>query len=1404
VNEDSVRESAQAILDAIGSPADLTLVRCGHSAAVELATAGGRRLVRDEDETIKMLGARRMSDTPGLDFNEIDLEQLSSVRGDTALLAGCDFSRSHQDVAPRALAIAEMRFRRVIVLPCSADPSDETVADVLERTQALVFAREPESLRVISRLCESRLACDCAFFYDFSPFRDLPGRGMLNAFRSDLNYERLQPLPDDNDDISARVLDVGEWLDAIAPHEAVRTDRAEVLIAAALMGKRVEFDDPLDSSLQSIADWALGAFNVSRIARDDPVVVEPAELAPGAARTLARLRDQARSTHAQLNAEQQSRCRVSAVILTQGRPRFLRRAIDSLEDAGAAVRAVVIDNNSSAAAAPAIEAVCESRPDTLLYRSEHNLRCAGGRNLGTSLTDAEFVLFLDDDAELLPGALAHLVAELDADPDTAAVTATLVRPDGTIQHSGGAVHVEQEIINFELLGDGLQFATEALPPSGPTGWIPMTVALIRRDVLLEQPIDEQMSAYFEDNVWSYDVSRTRPRCFRRSREALALHHLVPKHASGEDFVSRAGIVRLFSSYAHFYERHGALLGPWLFDHVPELRAADGSCDRAAARLLMELVNAKGLDWILMEWMNGDLDGLLRAGGWHVALRANRVWLEESRAEVERSRADADRARAEAEHFAGQARTARAQTAHDAHTISTLDAQLNAANLRLRLVQESVTWQLFQRTRHRVFGFLGGESSSGVAALQSSLRYVGRHLRQREPVAVAQADRASPAPARPQARGPIELPTSEQPNVSIVIPLYAHAELTRAALDSIRDSTQDVRYDVILVDDAADAGTKALLSQVRGATVITNDHNVGYIRAIHRGVESARGRWLVLCNNDIEVQPGWLSALLACGESSPEVAIVAPKYVSPDGALSEAGAVIWRDGTGLNYGRGDAPTSCHYEYRREIDYGSAAALLVRRDFWLGVGGFDERFLPMYYEDTDLCFEARARDLRVMFEPRALVVHHEGATAGTDESSGHKRHQQSNRPKFVEKWHERLETEHLPNGTDGWLGATARAGLRVLVVDHRTPMWDRESGALRMRGILESLLELGCHVTFLPDNLLPMQPYTRELQRLGIEVLYGIEIPGDLERIVPGMSMVLLSRPQVAAHWLDLVRERAPDALVVYDTVDLHWLREARRATVAVGPGQRELVMTRKARAMRELELGLVRACDATIVVTDNERDQVLADVPDATVHVVPNVNRTREHVPGPEARTGVVFVGGFEHPPNLDAAVALVRDVMPLVWRELPEVPVTIVGSDPPPEVTSLAGPRVTVAGWVPDLEPLLDRSQALVAPLTYGAGLKGKVTQALASGLPVVTTPIGAEGLEATDGEELLIATAPADLAARVIRVLTDEQLWRQLSTSGRALASRTCSPSVMTARLGQLLDDAKALQPSAAATRGA
>jgi GT2 family glycosyltransferase/SAM-dependent methyltransferase/glycosyltransferase involved in cell wall biosynthesis len=727
------------------------------------------------------------------------------------------------------------------------------------------------------------------------------------------------------------------------------------------------------------------------------------------------------------------------------------------------------------------------------------------------------------------------------------------------------------------------------------------------------------------------------------------------------------------------------------------------------------------------------------------------------------------------------------------------ADVRQAGLR---AEQSVTWQIFQRVRGRLYLAIGGERSLRARALGSVLRFLGRRMKMRSAPVAQQAPGAAAAAGRDSA---IQLPEFGQPTVSLVIPVHTHAALTHACLVSIRDRTDGVAYEVILVDDTADAPTKDLLKNVRGARILHNETNLGFLRSMNRGASVARGDWIVLFNNDTEVTRRWLSAMLQCATSAPDVGVVTPKFIYPDGRLNEAGAIVWRDGDAWNYGRGDVPDRYQYEYRRETDYGSAAALMVRSDFWNEVGGFDQRYVPIYYEDTDLCFAARNRGLRVMYEPEAVVVHLEGATSGTDPNSGAKRHQEQNRQKFVQKWRSQLEEQRHFALENVRIAADRYRGAHVLVVDHRIPMPDRDSGSLRMIGIMRALIGLGARVTFIPENLAPVQPYTHALQRMGIEVLYGpIEVKDELRAMGAGLDLAILSRPHPASHWLDTVREHAPSAIIAYDTVDLHWLREARRGASQADTDTRiahnrsldpELIVP-KAKALRELELAMIRASDATLVVTDGERSQVERDVPRARVLVVPNIHDVVTNVAPPDSRSGILFVGGFEHVPNVDAAVRLVKEVMPEVWRELGDVQVRIVGPSAPPEVQALASPLVDVTGWVEDVAPLLQSSRLLLAPLRYGAGMKGKVTQCLAAGLPVVTTPIGAEGLASEDAGDpeqiLLIGASTRELIDETIRLYRDDELWRRLSRAGQASIAKHCSTQVVSERISELLDVAR------------
>jgi GT2 family glycosyltransferase/glycosyltransferase involved in cell wall biosynthesis len=640
---------------------------------------------------------------------------------------------------------------------------------------------------------------------------------------------------------------------------------------------------------------------------------------------------------------------------------------------------------------------------------------------------------------------------------------------------------------------------------------------------------------------------------------------------------------------------------------------------------------------------------------------------------------------------------------------------------------------------------------------------------------------------------IALPMVESPRASIVIPVHSQPELTTACLASIAAGTDPI-YEVVLADDAADRATKRVLRSVGGARLIVNERNLGFTGTVNRAAAECAAPYIVICNDDIEVRAGWLSALIACAESDPDIAVVVPKYLRPDGKILEAGGIVWSDGGARRVGWGAEAGHAHFNHRREVDYGSAAAMLVRTDFWRDVGGFDERFSPGYWEDTDLCFAARERGLKVMYEPRAEVMHVEGASHGVDESEGIKANQILNAPKFAAKWEAALARQPARSDDAAAIRAAANRarGPQVLLIDDHVPSPDIDSGSMRMLQVIRALISLGCSIRFLPEDSFRWEPYCGDLERLGVEVLYGTGILTGLgalreefEQIGPGLSLVLISRPTPAARFLQLVREFAPQATLIYDTVDLHYVRERRRAEVE----GRELAPL--VEALRTLELAMVAAADATFCVSEVERKTIRAEVPDARVEVLSNSHELATEVPPAASREGLLFVGNYLHRPNIDAARYLAEEIMPLVWREAPEAVLRIAGSradlvrEP---IESLADERIVFEGWVEDIEALMDRTRALLAPLRYGSGVKGKITHSLARGLPVVTTPVGAEGLGATHGRDLLIAEDAEALARDAVRLLEDDGLWEAISGSGLALAERSFSTDHVVRVLRSLL----------------
>ncbi|KLD62592.1 hypothetical protein Y882_15275 [Dyella japonica DSM 16301] len=615
-------------------------------------------------------------------------------------------------------------------------------------------------------------------------------------------------------------------------------------------------------------------------------------------------------------------------------------------------------------------------------------------------------------------------------------------------------------------------------------------------------------------------------------------------------------------------------------------------------------------------------------------------------------------------------------------------------------------------------------------------------------------------------GPFALPTCEQPLVSVVIPVYGKLEYTLACLRSIVRHAPTAPFEVIVVDDRSPDDSVALLEQVVGLRVLRNERNVGFVGSCNAGAAAARGQFLLFLNNDTQVTPNWLDGLLGCFADRADCGIAGSRLVYPDGRLQEAGGLVFDDGSCWTAGRFERRDAPAWRYRREVDYVSGAALMIRREVFSHIGGFDQRYAPAYYEDTDLAFAVRQQGLKVYYEPSSTVIHCEGISAGTDLHAGMKRHQVTNQATFVAKWKPLLRA-HPPAGTSLLRALRWRYRGRVLVVDSMTPEPRRDSGSLRLSAILRLLDEQGWSVSFLPDDGRASDDEIRALGALGVEVLsrpWVSDLPHWLRAHGQELRAVMLCRHTVAGQYASLVRKLAPRARLLFDTVDLHFLRE-RRAAELSGSNS----MARQAQSSRRNELALIEQSDVTFVVSPHEQALLAAELPHAKVELLSNIHEVHGCRYPHAQRRDLVFIGGFGHPPNADAVRWIADEILPALRVHLPDIRVHVLGDVSDATRNELNAPGLELHGRVPDLGPWLDTALASIAPLRFGAGVKGKINMAMSYGVPVVATSLAVEGMQLTHGLNTLVAESPEDFAQQTLRLARDPELWSAMSINGMA-----------------------------------
>jgi GT2 family glycosyltransferase len=619
-----------------------------------------------------------------------------------------------------------------------------------------------------------------------------------------------------------------------------------------------------------------------------------------------------------------------------------------------------------------------------------------------------------------------------------------------------------------------------------------------------------------------------------------------------------------------------------------------------------------------------------------------------------------------------------------------------------------------------------------------------------------------------------LPTSVNPSVSIILPVHNHWWVTYRCLRALQANNDKTPYEIILVDDASTDQTQEALANIRGITVLQNMKNVGYLLSTNLGSAQATktSKYLILLNNDTEPIDGWLDSLFHSIEKDEAIAIVGSALIYPDGTLQEAGAQIFSGGNGWNLGRGGNPLSDIFSFNREVDYCSAASIIVRKSFWDQVSGFDTLYVPAYCEDSDLALSAWKLGYKVMYEPTSWVIHHEGVSHGKNTNSGLKKYQHENTRKLLAKWESDLHEHWEDKGVPRFEASRDSLGI-VVVCDRQLPASARDAGSIRTLQIIRHLKALGYHVVFsCLDNSTTQVDYY-ELQSSGVEVhkdhsifLETLEMRKD--RIVAIWTI----REEVYDYFEPRIRQFAGDVKFIVDLMDLKYNKD-------FDPNS----------GISRNQIRIANNADQIVLVSDVEATHLNSVTGRNNIKIIWAEYEPQQSEVKWNNSNGLLFVGGFRHLPNLTGIEWFANEVIPILEKLGFQAPIRVVGSGLNQEkILELEGKGLQILGQQEDLHSIYLQSRIAIIPLLTGAGRKGKLGEALSYGLPIVSTATGVEGFESIEKSGVLVTNSPSQMAQEIFRIHESKERWSALAGLGKTYCKEKLSSNAMRQQISSVV----------------
>ena len=626
-----------------------------------------------------------------------------------------------------------------------------------------------------------------------------------------------------------------------------------------------------------------------------------------------------------------------------------------------------------------------------------------------------------------------------------------------------------------------------------------------------------------------------------------------------------------------------------------------------------------------------------------------------------------------------------------------------------------------------------------------------------------------------ARQRLDFTVSGQPALSVIVVVHNRFELTMRALASLRRNFGG-GIELIVVDNASTDDTRRLGTYMRGALVLRNEQNLGFLRAANLALAHVSAPALLYLNNDIELGFGAVAAALKRLESAGDIGAVGAKIIRSNGLLQEAGSIIWNEGTTVGYLRDVPPLAPEANFLREVDYCSAVFLLCRSALVQQLGGFDEDFAPAYYEDADLCVRMIGAGYRVVYDPAVTLEHMEFGSAATTEAS--MALMRRGKRIFKAKHAAFLQDQHVPQNL---IVARSRSHKpRVLFIEDTVPLRRLGSGFVRSNDIVHAIAAAGHEVHVYPINSAPydyMSLYG-ELPETA-EVMAGRDfctLPEFLAGRRGAYDLIWVARTHNLARVLPLLETAKVKAPIILDTEAIASVREALRGGLDFP---------------QAFAAEFASAGAAAMVLAVNAREAgLLAASGLANVAVLGTARRPSPTPRGFGEREGLLFVGAMhqEDSPNLDALRWYAEAIYPAL-AEFGEAPVLHAAGHVARGVVldGLAEhPGIRWHGELDDLTQLYDQARLFIAPTRFAAGTPYKIYEATAFGLPCVATSLLATQLGW--GEELLTADDARGFAAQIARLYRDETLWTTLRENALSRLEREHSPEDFAARVAAIL----------------